>query len=256
MPGRDSPSIIYSLKLVWLNVWFWTVAPIFSLLCFLASLIFITLYHLIVRDSRRTSRLVRGTLNYYGLGILKCGWPLIRVRFVDYGAEDQPPFVFVSNHPSSSDGFLMAYVWFEAVQMLNIWPNRVPIMRFIARHAGYISVREMPFEDFLTIGSRLLSEGCSVIAFPEGTRSGNKEMGPFHGSAFRLAQHNKVKIIPLVLAGNRKMPPRGSALLHPGRVVVSKLPAITPEQYAGMTPFRLKNFVRDRMQQHLINHPV
>jgi len=255
MPARESP-VISSIKFVWLNVWFWTVAPIFSLLFFLTSLVYIWLYHLIVRDQRKTSRLVRGTLNYYGLGILKCGWPLIRVRFVDYGPADQPPFVFVSNHPSSSDGFLMAYVWFEAVQMLNIWPNKVPIMRFIARQAGYISVREMPFEQFLAIGSKLLSEGCSVIAFPEGTRSGNKEMGPFHGSAFRLAQHNKVKIIPLVLAGNRKMPPRGSALLHPGRVVVSKLPAITPEEYAGMTSFRLKNVVRDLMQQHLASHPV
>jgi 1-acyl-sn-glycerol-3-phosphate acyltransferase len=256
MPDRESRSVISVFKFIWLNVWFWTVCPVYSALFFLASVVYIWFYDLIVRDPRKTSRLIRGTLNWYGLGVLKCGWPLIRVRFVDYGPEDKPPFVFVSNHPSSSDGFLMAYVWFEAVQMLNIWPNRVPIMRFIARKAGYISVREMPFDQFLVIGSKLLSEGCSVIAFPEGTRSGNKEMGTFHGSAFRLAQQNNVKIVPLVLSGNRKMPPRGSALLHPGRVVVSKLPAITPEQYAGMTSFRLKNFVRDLMQQHLADHRV
>lgn len=256
MPGRESPSVIDALKFVWLNLWFWTVAPLYSVVFLLGAFFYTFFFHLVLRDWRKTSWLIRRTLNYYGLGVLKCGWPLIRVRFVDYRPEDKPPFVFVSNHPSSSDGFLMAYVWFEAVQVLNIWPNRVPIMRSIARRAGYISVREMSFEQFLTIGSKLLSEGCSVIAFPEGTRSGNKEMGQFHGSAFRLAQQNGVKIVPLVLAGNRNMPPRGSALLRPGRVVVSKLPAITPEQYAGMTPFRLKNMARDLIQQHLANHPV
>ncbi len=199
---------------------------------------------------------IRRALNYYGLGILKCGWPFVRVSFVDHAPQDQPPFVFVCNHPSSSDGFLMAYVWFEAVQMLNIWPNHIPIMRGIARHAGYISVREMPFDEFMTIGTARLKEGCSVIAFPEGTRSGHRAMGAFHGSAFRLAQQNNVKIVPLVLAGNQDMPPRGSFLLRPGRVLVSKLPAITPQQYDGMNAYVLKNHVRDLIQQHLIDHPA
>ena len=256
MPQPQRQSILALLQFVWLNLWFWTVAPVYSFLFLFSDFIYLRLFHLIVRDERKRARLVRRSLNYYGIGVLKCGWPLVRTRFVDYSPDEKPPFVFVSNHPSSSDGFLMSYIWFEAVQVLNIWPNRVPIMRSIAKDAGYISVREMPFEEFLAIGSKLLSEGCSVIAFPEGTRSGNREMGNFHSSAFRLAQHNGVKIIPIVLAGNKEIPPRGSALLRPGRVVVSKLPAITPEQYSQMNSFQLKNSVRDIMQQHLETHPA
>jgi 1-acyl-sn-glycerol-3-phosphate acyltransferase len=186
---------------------------------------------------------------------VKCGWPLVRAKFVDYAPDDKPPFVFLSNHQAASDGFLMANLWYEAVQIVNIWPNRVPIMGGIARDAGFISVREMPFERFMEMGSKLLSEGCSVIAFPEGTRSGNKPMGPFHSSAVRLAMQNKVKIVPMVVTGNKEIPPRGSALLRPGRIVVSKLPAITPEQYEGMSPYALKNFVRDQIQEHLAKHP-
>jgi 1-acyl-sn-glycerol-3-phosphate acyltransferase len=114
----------------------------------------------------------------------------------------------------------------------------------------------MPFEEFLQFGSKLLAEGCSIIAFPEGTRSGNREMGQFHGSAFRLAQHNGVKIVPIVLAGNKEIPPRGSALLHPGHIVVSKLPSLSPEQYSQMNPYRLKTLVRDKIRKHLETHPV
>ncbi len=252
MPAQQPRSIFFTLQFIWLNLWFWMVAPLYSLVFFSGMLAATGILRLVARNPRKTSWFIRRSLNYYGLGILKCGWPLVRVQFVDFAPDEKPPFVFVSNHPSSSDGFLMAYVWFEAVQVLNIWPNRVPIMRSIAKHASYISIREMPFEEFLATGSKLLSEGCSIIAFPEGTRSGAREMGPFHGSAFRLAQHNKVKIVPLVLAGNKEIPPRGSALLRPGHIVMSKLPAVRPDQYEGVSAFVLKNMIRARIQDHLL----
>jgi 1-acyl-sn-glycerol-3-phosphate acyltransferase len=60
-------------------------------------------------------------------------------------------------------------------------------------------------------------------------------------------------VVPIAICGNERIPPRGSLLLRPGRIVVNKLPAITPSQYAGMTPFKLKNLVRDAIRQHLDN---
>jgi hypothetical protein len=47
------------------------------------------------------------------------------------------------------------------------------------------------------------------------------------------------------------MPPRGSALLRPGRITVTKLPAIGPDTFAGMNPYLLKNLVREKIQQYL-----
>ena len=248
--------MLWRTKFVWLNLWFWTVAPLCTVLFGLPAAIYICLYHFANRNRRKTNRLLRRTISHYGSIILKCGWPFATVTFKDYAPGETPPFVFVANHPSSSDGFLMAFLPFECVQVLNIWPAKIPVLKFIARHAGYLKVREMPFDEFLEKGSKLLREGCSVIAFPEGTRSGYREMGQFHGSAFRLAQHNGVPIVPIVLAGNREMPPRGSALLRPGHIVVSKLPAVTPAQYEGMNPFRLKTLVRDTIRRHLETHPV
>lgn len=248
-------SVVSRLKIVWLNLWFWTVAPLVTAVFLSSAFVYVCLYGVVVRNRRKTDRLIRRTISRYGAIILRCPWPLVRVKFVDYAPGDTPPFVFVCNHPASSDGFLMACLPFECVQVLNIWPSKIPILKFIAGQAGYLKVREMSFEDFLAAGSKLLKEGCSIIAFPEGTRSGHRQMGPFHGSAFRLAQQNQVKIVPIVLAGNRDIPPRGSALLRPGRVVVSKLPAIGPEKSSQMTPFLLKNRVRETIQQHLAQNP-
>jgi 1-acyl-sn-glycerol-3-phosphate acyltransferase len=254
MAGSRSP--LYWLQFVWLNLWFWTIAPLVTAIFFVCGYLLVGGHWWITRDWRRSQLILRRTISWYGATILRLPWPWIRIQFVDLSPDEKPPFVFVSNHPSSSDGYLMAFLPFECVQVLNIWPAHVPIIRFIAHHAGYLKVREMPFEDFLAIGSELLRGRCSVIAFPEGTRSGHRAMGPFHGSAFRLAQHNQVKIVPIVIAGNQDMPPRGSAWLRPGRVVVTKLPALNPETFVGINPYLLKNQVRERIQKYLAEHPV
>jgi 1-acyl-sn-glycerol-3-phosphate acyltransferase len=251
MSGVQKRSLGWRLEFVWLNLWFWTVAPIITAIFFSSCCVLGFAHFTIGKNWRSTQRFIRRSISWYGATTLRIPWPWIRIRFVDLAPNEKPPFVFVSNHPSSSDGYLMAFLPFEAVQVLNIWPAHVPVIRFIAKHAGYLKVREMPFEEFLAAGSSLLQSGCSVIAFPEGTRSGHRPMGPFHGSAFRLAQQNRVPIVPIVLSGNQDMPPRGSALLRPGRVTVTKLPALLPESFTAMNPYLLKNLVREKIQQHL-----
>jgi 1-acyl-sn-glycerol-3-phosphate acyltransferase len=111
-------------------------------------------------------------------------------------------------------------------------------------------------EAFIKAGSRLLADGVCIIAFPEGTRSGSRKLGPFHGSAFRLAQQTRANIVPLAIAGNENIPRRGSVILHPGRITVSTLPALTHEEYKDMTTFRLKNLVRERIRQYLDADPA
>jgi 1-acyl-sn-glycerol-3-phosphate acyltransferase len=194
---------------------------------------------------------IRRAISWYGSVIIRLPWPWARFKFVDYEPDAKPPFVIVSNHRSSSDAYLGAVLPFECVQVLNIWPNHVPFLRFMARIATYLSVREMSFEEFAARGSKLLQQGCSVIAFPEGTRSGSTKLNPFHSSSFRLAQMNRVKILPMVYFGNERIPARGAPWLNPGKVVIAKLVSVKPEQYEGMSPYRLKNRVRDMISAHI-----
>jgi len=250
-PAIEGGSILRTARVVLLNVLCWTLATLVTLVFLIIGIPYVTAFGLLVRDRRRTLHLFRRTISHYGAAILKCGWPFVRVRYVDYAPQDTPPFVFVANHVSSSDPFLMACLPFECIQVLNNWPTRIPVLGFFSLLAGYLKVREMPIGAFIQAGSKLLAEGTSIIAFPEGTRSGSRQMGPFHGSAFRLAQHHGAKIVPLVVSGNENIPSRGSLLLHPGLIVVAKLPAITPEQYAGMNAYKLKTWVHDIIQRQL-----
>ncbi len=252
-PARGLLSII---SFLWLNLFFWTIAPLVTVIFVTGGAIYASLFLLFTRSIRRTQWVIRRSISHYGATILKLGWPLVTVRYVDHAPDAKPPFVFVCNHRSASDAFLMACLPFECIQVLNNWPGRIPIFNLIGHLAEYLRVREIPFDEFVRRGSKLLGEGVSIITFPEGTRSGSRRLGPFHGSAFRLAQHAGAPIVPLAISGNENIPPRGSMLLRPGKIVVSKLPAVTSEQFKEMSGYKLKTLVRERIRQHLDAQPA
>jgi 1-acyl-sn-glycerol-3-phosphate acyltransferase len=139
----------------------------------------------------------------------------------------------------------------ECVQIVNTWPFRIPVLGFYARMSGYLNIKNMPPELFFERAGKLLHEKVSIIFFPEGTRSGGRQMGNFHGSAFRLAVMTGMPIVPLCISGNENIPPRGSLLLRPGTIRVRRLPAITWNEYKDLNVFSLKNKVRDRISREL-----
>jgi len=254
-PARAQAKTVLSWAgIIWLNVSFWIVFTLWTFVLAFVAIPYQYLFHWVLRNQRRSDWLIRRMISKYGAAVIRSGWPLARAQFVDCAPDDKPPFVFVANHRSASDAFLMSFLPLECVQMLNNWPSRMPLINYLSRTAGYLRVREMPFEEFVEAGTRLLSQGVSIIAFPEGTRSGSRKMGPFHGSAFRLAQRAGVKICPMAISGSENMPKRGSLLMHPGRIVVTKLPALTAEQCREMSPYALKMRVRETIYRHLEAH--
>lgn len=199
---------------------------------------------------RRTLRIVRLLICWYGLVIVRgLTFPFVRLIYNDFEKDrDYGACVYVCNHRSSSDGFLMALLNREAVQIVNNWPFKIPLIGWVARIAGYLSIRSMPFEEFEKKGCELLRQGVSLIAFPEGSRSIDKSMQQFNGAVFRVAQAMHAPIVPLCLSGNQRIPSKGSGILTPGTVRVHKLPALTWEFYQDFSAFKLKNRIRDILQ--------
>jgi 1-acyl-sn-glycerol-3-phosphate acyltransferase len=144
------------------------------------------------------------------------------------------------------------FIFQRIIQIVNIWPFKLPILGPVARISGYLSVRQMPFESFKEKASKLLSEGVSIAAFPEGTRSKDgHSVGAFHGAILRVCQQTGSPIVPVCIMGNEDKPKRGSILLQPGLVRVECLPPVTRETYRDLSPFQLKQLIRSQIIQHL-----
>ncbi|MCK5849517.1 MAG: 1-acyl-sn-glycerol-3-phosphate acyltransferase [Kiritimatiellae bacterium] len=245
------------IKILCLNV-------LFYLLFVLSSIVVIpllSLYVLFVHVfwSRRTALShFRRAICVYGRVVLYLPFPLVKVRGKDFGDTDlSGPCIYIVNHRSMSDPFLVAYLHklgcsLHVVQVAKRWVLRLPVLGPLARSAGYLDIVELDIEEFYSIGQAYFSENISIICFPEGTRSGSRDIGSFHGAIFRLALKARVPIVPVCISGNENIPPRGTLLLHPGIITIHKLPALQPDSYADMTPFQLKNRVRDIISSELL----
>jgi 1-acyl-sn-glycerol-3-phosphate acyltransferase len=62
----------------------------------------------------------------------------------------------------------------------------------------------------------LLDEGCSLLIFPEGTRSTSRSMAKFRHGVSILALEKNVPVVPVFLTGLSALRPKGSREITPG----------------------------------------
>jgi len=248
-PRASGPATVNQLLL---NLWFYSSFLLLSSVV-IPALTFAVAVSRPLSQIRGVMRRFRMAIQLYGRMVIRLPWPWIKVRLENPGRVYGPgPYIFVCNHRSSSDPFLMgALPPMECVQVVNVWPFRIPVLGFFARMAGYLNINVMGAESFFREAENLLNQGVSIIFFPEGTRSGSRDMGTFHGAAFRLFLESGVPIVPVCIAGNERVPPKGSLLLEPGTVRLRILPPVLLAGLEDWSPFQLKNHVRDMIQKEL-----
>jgi len=176
--------------------------------------------------------------------------PFARVEYTDSAAGEKAPGIYICNHRAATDAFLMAAFGIEAIQIVNGWPMKLPFFGFNARKCGYLDSTQTPLESYPQIVRKLLDKGVCIIAFPEGTRSGARQMNPFHSGIFKLAMDLKIPIYPCCIAGNERFPDRAFKFHKTERILVKRLPSIDPETYANMpSAFVLKKKVRSLIEE-------
>lgn len=157
--------------------------------------------------------------------------PFARVRFEDRSEGSRDAEVYVFNHRSASDPFLMSALgrW-NMVQFVNGWPMRLWFFGYYARLCEYVDVTRMPFEKQVSHVRGLISRGAAVIAFPEGHRSCSRRQGPFHSGIFRIARELGLSLCPCAIAGNEDIPDRRFRFRRRGRVIVRRLKTLSAEE--------------------------
>ncbi len=242
--------------LLFKNLLFYLLVINFTIIIFTVFFV-VMLFIRLFTSKRIAQKILRSLIVWYGRIIIYGFAKLfVNIKFIDSseGKTAEDPCVYISNHRSASDAFLMGVLPGEFVQIVNLWPFKIPILGFCAKLAGYISVRSMSFEAFSQECKALFLDNISIVGFPEGTRSSSPQMGQFHTTLFKVAKENSLKIVPLCILGNDDKPKRNSFIINPGTVEVHKLGAIGPTEYENLNDFQLKNYVRDKMQIFIDYH--
>ncbi len=164
--------------------------------------------------------------------------------------------VFVSNHESHADPFLISFLPWEMKWLSKASLFRIPVVGWMLTLAGDIPIhrgRGGSAKEAMDGCTRWLDRGVPVVIFPEGTRSPDGTMGPFKDGAFRLALDSGAQIVPIAVCGTRKALPKHSwifgftrALVAVGTPIptagrsVSELPAIKAEARAQIEAMRAR----------------
>ncbi len=146
------------------------------------------------RDSQHVIRIVEsvgGRLDAAGMG-----------RF----AAAPGPFVFVANHMSMLDTFLLPGLILPCQKVTFVVKEALlhyPVFGAIMRAVGPIAVkREHPRQDLKQVmeqGRRTLANGTSIVVFPQATRSSQFDETLFNTLGVKLAARAGVQAVPVAL---------------------------------------------------------
>jgi len=134
-------------------------------------------------------------------------------------------FVIAANHESFADILvLLAKLPLQVRFLAKRSVFRLPILGWSIRAAGFIPVdRGDRARSLATVEAALarLERGRSLIVFPEETRTRGGDLLPFKKGAALLALRSGLPILPVGIAGTRRILPRGNWQMSPGQVFLS-----------------------------------
>jgi 1-acyl-sn-glycerol-3-phosphate acyltransferase len=141
--------------------------------------------------------------------------------------------LFVANHRSMADIFLLCLLPWEIKFLSKESVFRIPLLGWLMRTAGDVPLARGDKDSAraaLEQMRRRLTEGASVIVFPEGTRSADGSLAPFREGAFRLALEVSADVVPLAIRGTETALPKHSLVFAPTTATVTVL---APVETAG-----------------------
>jgi 1-acyl-sn-glycerol-3-phosphate acyltransferase len=165
------------------------------------------------------------------------------------------PYVVVANHQSMADIPLISHVPWEMKWVGKVELFRLPVVGLMMKLAHDIPVDRADRRSGATMLLRclkVLEQKCSVMFFPEGTRSPDALLGRFNEGAFHLAITAQVPVLPLAIEGSYACLPKKSWKFGEPATILLKV--LEPVETRGMTLANvegLRDMVREMIARQL-----
>ena len=164
-------------------------------------------------------------------------------------------FVIISNHQSILDILLLNCLRYRFKWVSKIENIKVPVLGWYIKMADYITVDRgnSDSKDKMMAESYLcLKKGISLMIFPEGTRSVDREIGFFKRGAFQLAVSAGVPVLPVLIDGTGGILPK-HGLIFGGfhRITIRVFDPVSPESFGTDDCDELALKFRSRMAEAL-----
>jgi len=205
-------------------------------ICFLVILFPVTfIIWLIVMPFDRERSVIHWLLMYQSLILVR----LIPIWKINITGREKATrgttYVIISNHQSVLDILFInslryKFKWISKIENINL-----PVLGWYLRMAGYITVNRGNEEskvEMLERSLNYLKGGMSIMIFPEGTRSLDKEIGFYKRGAFQLALQANVPVLPILIDGTGGILPKHGLIFGAGHhITIRVLDPVFPESF-------------------------
>ncbi len=173
--------------------------------------------------------ITRNTDQLYQVGIsgARLALWLSGVRLDVHGLEKIPhgrAAIYMPNHQSNCDPPAVISILPPVLVMAKQEFFRIPVLGTAMVYRGFIPVDRKNREKAIAAVEQAvesLKAGKSFLAFPEGTRSPDGRLQTFKKGLFVMAIKAGALIVPVSASGTRKVMPKGTFAIHPGRVRIT-----------------------------------
>jgi 1-acyl-sn-glycerol-3-phosphate acyltransferase len=133
-------------------------------------------------------------------------------------------YIIISNHQSLCDIIVLVttlgiqYRWIIKKEIL-----KIPIFGYALYASRNVFIDRSNTTraiESINKGINRLPKGVSVMVFAEGTRSPDGQIHEFKKGGFITAVTRKIPILPITVNGSRRVLPKGSLTLKPGKIQV------------------------------------
>ena len=236
-----------------------------SILMFLVLLVCYVLMHLVYLfvfwllslpiDRSKPLPRQRYTARMACMGVASMLCSYMGIKVVVRGREKLPKdetFVFVSNHRSMFDPLIvMDKLRSRNISFISKPSNmKIPLVGDIAYQAGFLPIdRENDREALKTIltAADYVKRGvCSIGIYPEGTRSPNEELLPFHAGSFKIAQKAGCKLVIASIRGTENS--KKFLTDRKKTAYLDILEVLEPEQVQALSTQKLSEYAKATIQ--------
>ncbi|MGM9802548.1 MAG: lysophospholipid acyltransferase family protein [Muribaculaceae bacterium] len=167
------------------------------------------------------------------------------------------PYVFIANHQGAYDIFaIYGYLGHNFKWMMKKSLQNIPFVGVACIAAGHILVdRSSPsaIAKTMQVARKRLSNGMSLVIFPEGSRSANGKIQKFKRGAFKLATDFNTPIVPVTINGSYQILQKKSYCINPGKIILTIHEPIEPGNDMDAVMQQSYDAIKSALPQSAIN---
>jgi 1-acyl-sn-glycerol-3-phosphate acyltransferase len=166
-------------------------------------------------------------------------------------------YVIISNHQSILDILLVNCLRYRFKWVSKIENLKMPVLGWYLRMADYIIINrgnKESKEEMMQKSYQCLKSGTSIMMFPEGTRSADREIGFFKRGAFQLAIEANKPILPILIDGSGGVLPKHGLIFSTGlEIRIKVFDPVPPESFNTDDPdilsLKFSNFMIEVLKE-------